>query len=382
MRRSCLIISFIILALRSTSVLAEGASFDCLKAAAPIEQIICSDPQLITLDGALGEAFAGFRQRLPEKDRASALAEQRAWLALRLKQCEVPTKGGEEVALDVRWRAAPCLDEMYRARLAALGAVVEPPAPALPQSVEPGFIHPACLWHLIEQDPDEKTKTPPRIPLGACALGNRHIAISAGKDGNFSAPGAAEGFNSWLTYRLVGKLPDGRDIAVIWYNSGGTGQFSEVYLLQRTPTSGLRDVLLSGELIGGGGDRCNGGIEQAKLVDGRTLQIDFSITPLDLMSEADEDIAEQAFEELLSCATCCIGTVRRNLDLASKKETIVSATITQSVEDDIVATGEPKSVQACFDRMARKSAGTLPHTFSPAEITALAQSFAKTCLKR
>ena len=80
MRRSYLILSFLILALRSTYVLAEGASFDCLKAAAPIEQLICSDPQLITLDGALGEAFASFRQRLPEKDRAGALAEQRTWL--------------------------------------------------------------------------------------------------------------------------------------------------------------------------------------------------------------------------------------------------------------------------------------------------------------
>ena len=100
------------------------------------------------------------------------------------------------------------------------------------------------------------------------------------------------------------------------------------------------------------------------------------------MSEADAEIAEQAFEALLSCATCCIGTIRRHLDLASKKETIISATITQSVEDDIVASGEPKSVQTCFDRLARKAAGTLPHTFSPAEITALAQSFAKTCLKR
>ena len=40
-----------------------------------------------------------------------------------------------------------------------------------------------------------------------------------------------------------------------------------------------------------------------------------------------------------------------------------------------------KSVQACFDAPTRKAAGSLPHTFSPAEINALAQSFAKTCLK-
>jgi hypothetical protein len=139
--------------------------------------------------------------------------------------------------------------------------------------------------------------------------------------------------------------------------------------------------VLSGELIGGGGDRCNGGVEQAKLSDGRTLEVDYNLTPLDLLSEADEGIAEQAFEGLLSCAICCIGTVRRQLDLASKKETTVSATITQFLDDEM-ASGGPKSVQACFDALARKATGSLPHTFSPAEINALAQSFAKTCLKK
>jgi uncharacterized protein YecT (DUF1311 family) len=381
MRRCWLILFFAVLAQRSTPLLAEEASFDCLKAAAPIEQLICSDPQLVTLDGALGDAFAGYRQRLPEKDRAGALAEQRAWLALRLKQCDVPTKGGEEVPLEVRWRAAPCLDEMYRTRLAALGAPAEPPPSPLPQLAEPGFIHPVCLWQIIEQDPDEKSKPAPRIPLGVCARGNRHIGVSASDEGSFSAQGAAEGFPTWLSYRLLGKLPDGREVAVVWYTSGGTGQFSELYLLQRTPSGDRREVMLSGELIGGGGDRCNGGVEQAKLIDEHTLEVEYNVTPLDLLSEADEDTAEQAFDDLLSCAICCIGTVRRRLDLAGKKETTVSATITQFLGEEM-ATGGPKSVQACFDGLARKAAGPLPHTFSPAEITAMAQTFAKTCLKR
>ncbi len=382
MRWSWSILSFAVLMLGSTDIAAQEASFDCLKAAAPIEQLICSDPQLVKLDGAVGEAFAAVRQRLPEQDRAGALAEQRAWLSQRLKQCQVPAKGGEEVALDVRWRAAPCLDEMYRARLATLGAPAEPPPNPLPQSAEPGFIHPACLWQLIEQDPDEKTKSPPRIPLGACALGNRHIPISPGEEGSLSAQGAAEGFPTWLSYRLLGKLPDGRDVAIVWYSSGGTGQFSEIFVLQRTPTAGLREIVLSGELIAGGGDRCNGGIERTKLADGQTLQVDYNLTPLDLVSEADEDVAEQAFEDLLSCAICCIGTVRRRVDLASKKETTISATITQFIEAEMAANGGPKSVQACFDRLVRKAAGPLPHTFPPAELAALAQSFAKTCLKK
>jgi uncharacterized protein YecT (DUF1311 family) len=380
-RRDWLTFVLVVLVMPATAVTAERASFDCLKAATPIEQLICSDPQLLTLDGALGNAFAAYRQRLPEKDRAGALAEQRAWLALRLKQCDVPAKGGAELALEVRWRAAPCLDEMYRARLAALGAPAEPRPPPLPQLAELGFIHPNCLWPIIDQDPEQATKTPPRIPLEACARGNRHIAVSTGDQGSFSAQGAVEGFPTWLSYRLLGKLPDERDVAIVWYNSGGTGQFSELYLLRRAPTDGLRELVLTGELVGGGGDRCNGGIEEAKLSGGPALEVDYNLTPLDLLSEADEGVAEQAFEGLLSCAICCIGTVRRRLDLASKKETIVSATITQFLDDEM-ATGGAKSVQACFDALARKAAGSLPHTFSPVEINALAQSFARTCLKK
>ena len=83
-RRDRFILLLVVLVIPATSgtpLRAEQASFDCLKAALGVGQLICSDPQLLTLDGALIEAFAKYRQRLPEKDRAGVLAEQRAWLA-------------------------------------------------------------------------------------------------------------------------------------------------------------------------------------------------------------------------------------------------------------------------------------------------------------
>ncbi|MGE5441563.1 MAG: lysozyme inhibitor LprI family protein [Bacteroidota bacterium] len=187
------VLVFAAAALGWTPVRAGQASFDFLKAAAPIEQLICSDPQLLTLDRALGDAFAAYQRHLPDKDRTGALVEQRSWLAARLKQCGVPTKE-EEVEPEVRWRTAPCLEEMYRARLAALGAPTETPPP-LPQTAEPGFIHPACLWTIVEQDSEEQAAAAPapRIPLAACARGSRHIPVSAGNEGSFSAPGAVDG---------------------------------------------------------------------------------------------------------------------------------------------------------------------------------------------
>lgn len=358
---------------------ADQASFDCLKASEAIEQVICSDPQLIALDGALGTAFAAYRQRLPEQDRSGALAEERAWLVERSKRCGVPATRQQDVALDVRWRSAPCLDEMYRARLAALGAPAEAPPAPLPQVAAPGFIHPDCLWTIITEDPDQKA--PAHIPLAACAAGNRHIPVTLGNEGSVSAQGASDGYLTWLSYRLLGRGPDGREVALVWYNSGGTGQFSELYLLQRAPSADRHDVILSGELIGGGGDRCNGGIERANLIDDHTLEVDYNVTPIDLLSEVDDDVAEQAFDNLLSCAICCVGTVRRHLDLASKEEKTVSATILQSLGDDMAAGGQ-RSMQACFDQLVSKATGSLPHTLSVGELTALAQTFAKTCVKK
>lgn len=366
----------------ATPVRAQQASFDCLQAQQPIENLICSDPQLIELDGALGAAFLAHRQRVPAKQRSAALEEQRLWLAERLARCGVPAKG-DEVSQDLRWRAAPCLDEMYRARLQALEAPLPPPAPVPPIAAQQGFIHPACLWSLIEQDAEPSDDTAKvevaRIPLGACARGNRHIPFTQGPQGGLAAPGASDGYATWLSYRIVGTVADGRDVMIIWYNAGGSGQFSELYLLRRTSAPDQSDVLLSGTLIAGGGDRCNGGIEEARLVDPDTLEIDYAVTPLDLLSEADEELADANMDSVALCAACCTGSVRRRMVIASKTETTVSATVDQLLSRELgEADAEP--AQACFDNLLGKAAGTLPHTFTPAELKAIAQSFAKTCV--
>lgn len=365
-----------------TPVRGQQASFDCLQAQQPIESLICSDPQLIELDGALGAAFLAYRQRQPAKQREAALEEQRGWLAERLSRCGVPKQGGE-VGQEARWRAAPCLDAMYRERLAKLGAPHEPlPAPPA-MAAQPGFIHPACLWGLIEQEAEPADDSPKvetaRIPLVACASGNRHVPVSQAPQGGLSAPGASDGYATWLTYRIIGTLPDGRDVLIVWYNAGGTGQFSELYLVRRVPAADRSEVVLTGELIAGGGDRCNGGIEEARLVDPGTLEIDYAVTPLDLLSEADEDLADANMDSIALCAICCTGSVRRRLAIAGKTETTVSATIDRLLSSE-GGSDDSEPAQVCFDQLLGKAAGPLPHTFTAAELQAIAQSFAKTCV--
>jgi uncharacterized protein len=379
MGRTSIALALAVMAATTPEGAAQQASFDCSQASVPIEYLICSDPQLLGLDGAVGEAFAQTRNTSNKQQRSTALAEQKKWLAARLSRCNVPATGAS-VSAEVRWQAAPCLDAMYRERLVELGQPAEAVPSIPPAQSGPNFIHPNCLWPLIEQDSEENDETPP-IPLGACARGNRHIPVNDDAELGISAQGAADGYLTWLSYKILGVLPDGREPAIVRYNSGGSGNFSELYLLRRTQSSDGGETILTGELIDAGGDRCNGGIARAKLIDARTLEVDYNVTPLDLLSEADEAVAEEHMDDVASCAICCMGTVRNHIDIASMAETSLSVTIDQLVNEDTgrVAANDP---QACLDGIIGKAAGKLPHTFPIAELKPLAQAFVKVCAKK
>jgi uncharacterized protein YecT (DUF1311 family) len=92
---------------------APAASFDCAKAAAPIEKTICSDANLARQDRAVAAAY---RQKLGNADNDAAKKPvrdaQRAWLASRVARCDMKT-GAAGVA---------CLTSLYEARLKTLTA--------------------------------------------------------------------------------------------------------------------------------------------------------------------------------------------------------------------------------------------------------------------
>jgi uncharacterized protein len=73
-----------LLVLAATSAHA-GASFDCSKAATPVEQAICADPALADLDGKVAAAYTSALQKLAAdpKRRAELAAAQRRFIAQR-----------------------------------------------------------------------------------------------------------------------------------------------------------------------------------------------------------------------------------------------------------------------------------------------------------
>ncbi len=92
---------------------ARAASFDCTRAAHPVERLICASEALGGLDDALAAAYA--QATAGTADRAPLVADQRAWLRAARADC----------------RDAACVERRWRERIARLSGwndTVEPDA--------------------------------------------------------------------------------------------------------------------------------------------------------------------------------------------------------------------------------------------------------------
>lgn len=111
--RLCWVGSVAVLLAATTPAGAEP-SFDCAKASAPVEKLICADQDLGDLDGELAKAYAIKRQSLSAEDAETLKLEQRQWLAQRNKKCGIGPKGVDPAQGDAA--AISCLIRTYASR--------------------------------------------------------------------------------------------------------------------------------------------------------------------------------------------------------------------------------------------------------------------------
>lgn len=326
---------------------ADGPSFDCSKAKAPIELLICDDPELIRLDALVGQEYA---HRLAASDaKETVKTEQRAWLGSRFERCRVP-KAGKALTPAQTWEAAPCLATLYAERVTALGGDPEI-APPNPRTAEPGFIHPICLEVALGSDMLENVPPPAPIALDACNRGNRHRPIAVTETGYLIAPDARDGYEGSFSYEIAGTLDGGRRVAVAVFWGGGSGTFTNVVVLSE-PKPGE----LAAKVVVPGGDRCFGGIDDVKIVGPDAIEVASKTTAADFVGLHD-GAPERLTSGLPSCAICCMATIHERHDLAKGDATLVSATILGvpvDPDDDIA-----KCASAVVDRVAPNPPTTL-----------------------
>ncbi|MDY0871534.1 lysozyme inhibitor LprI family protein [Dongia rigui] len=128
----------------SSSAAAQDAqpSFDCAKAAAPIEHAICGDAALAKLDADLAIRYTEELAKAADPD--ALRSEQRAWAGERANACGI-LPGADDDVPDFSADQIGCLKDIYATRLTALTAAAPVPqeAPDAAQLLN-------GLWQLAE----------------------------------------------------------------------------------------------------------------------------------------------------------------------------------------------------------------------------------------
>jgi uncharacterized protein len=94
--------------------MAEAASFDCARASTPVEEAICSNPELSRRDEVLAKAYATALGGLSDKAKARVQSGQRAWLDYAALVCTTDAKPFTEGLTDEQ---QACLGTVYRGRI-------------------------------------------------------------------------------------------------------------------------------------------------------------------------------------------------------------------------------------------------------------------------
>ena len=212
-----------------------------------------------------------------------------------------------------------------------------------------------CLFETVD--------THGRADLRACGLHSqkgRHIVgqvnplIAKGFVGynySFNIKGSpnTQGNSYYKKFGTVG----GSVIVQMLNHSGGTGVFSSLSLVKRDGDI-IKTTLLDG------GDRCNGGLVNMQRVGTGTHQrlvYSVNLTAYDFLTLAKDNPRHlKAYDDLASCAVCCVATAvfQRNIGpntLTHEKLLYVDANAYPQ------GAGQPSSspkYQACFDKLLKK----------------------------
>lgn len=350
----------------SSAAQAEGPSFDCSKAAAPVEVLICSDSVLADQDFRLAAVFDASRKNASSPNVSKALLDdQRAWLKDRLAACSIRPTGKPPSDAEV-WAWAGCLSKQYEQRLSALKA---PPvaAPNLsPHVKDADFVHPLCLDYALGGSIGEPSE-PRAVDLKACNAAYAHIPVEQNEysPNSLSVVGLTEGFPSWFDYQPVATLPDGAKLAITSANGGGTGTFTNL-------TSYHIDAKgqLTAQSYAIGGDRCNGGIASAAL-DSKGIRVSQALTPADvgLLMGLNDDQSNA----LASCAACCVGTVESRFALPMKADSEGQPDMLTVDDVQVLAdnTDGPHTAEACLLAALKQIAPSPPYSLTMAQVQAL-----------
>ncbi|MDX2073855.1 MAG: hypothetical protein SFX19_05760 [Alphaproteobacteria bacterium] len=169
---------------------------------------------------------------------------------------------------------------------------------------------------------------------------------------------------SYSYYQYVGQW-NGAAVVVSYGSGGGTGQFTSLVSIERN----ARNIrVLQGF---GAGDRCNGGIVDAKLSFG-TLSYGQNMTPIDFLQIAGDNPHDlQPYDDLEASAASCFGVAR------FEDEKFVGVTLADAPQPADPATSY--KYQECFNRLFRAAREKGKKELSVSELKEFTGEFNAVC---
>ena len=172
----------------------------------------------------------------------------------------------------------------------------------------------------------------------------------------------------YFYYRYLGKV-DGLDILYGESSGGGSGQFTSLVGIARDGQT------LTQKRVYGGGDRCNGGVSDASIANGR-LSFDQAITPYDLIALADPGTKLEAYKDLQASASSCIG----DSHMIHDNQHWTGVTLTEKSLTDQKGWTEQYRYQACFNVLYRETVAQGHTKLDRNGVKIFAANFTKRCV--
>lgn len=234
-----------------------------------------------------------------------------------------------------------------------------------------------CIYEA--QNPNEA------IPLASCginSIGERKVVgqnrrmLAKGFIGYnynvFTAGSKSAMPNAYSYYRILGNI-NGIYIISAINNSGGSGQFTAIYLLKREG-----DILHVSSVASG--DRCNNGIADAQVKNQQLLFTTY-ITPYDFLTISNQNPYNlNGYHDLDSCATCCQAKISYQIITGQDSDNIKMLSI--DIGDKVISTEGQSGYQVCFNRLIADYQSKGDRHLSPQQLDVLVHTFNEDCVRK
>jgi hypothetical protein len=184
--------------------------------------------------------------------------------------------------------------------------------------------------------------------------------------------------SSYSYYKVIGDFNHFYTLYSI-SNTGGSGHFSSIYLVNRDKDQ------LHVKTLPFGGDRCNGGLTEVTQ-NGSTLSFSSNITPGDFLSISNNNPQQlKAYDDLDACAACCVATALYETDLQKDATKATLKSIQFANDSDTLSelkSTDKTGYQACFNKLVLTYIAKNKITLTVTELNSFMDKFNSTCVKK